>query len=111
MASNGEIQREFQYLLGHLNDSVLLFDPDTTDYETTHERLEARKADDIAIRMEEVLTFGRQQLEKMKQATKAQVNKHRRDVTYEVNPGLQYPHLAFSPHRKTMEGNNTRHAS
>jgi len=60
------------------------FDPDTTDYETTRERLEARKADDIAIRMEELLSFGRQQLEKTKLAIEVQVNKHRRDVTYEV---------------------------
>jgi len=61
------------------------FDPDTTDYETTRERLEARKADDIAIRMEELLNFGRQQLEKTKLTTEVQVNKHRRNVTYEVD--------------------------
>jgi len=60
------------------------FDPDTTDYKTTRQRIEARKADDIATRMSELLTFGRQQLEKIKQATEAQVNKHRRDVIYEV---------------------------
>jgi len=61
------------------------FDSDTTDYETTRERLEARKADDIAIRMEELLNFGRQQLEKTKLAIEVQVNKHRRDVIYEVD--------------------------
>jgi len=61
------------------------FDPDTTDYETTRERLEARKADDIAIRMKELLNFGRQQLEKTKLAIEVQVNKHRRDVIYEVD--------------------------
>jgi len=60
------------------------FDSDTTDYETTRQRIEARKADDIVTRMSELLTFGRQQLKKIKQATEAQVNKHRRDVTYEV---------------------------
>jgi hypothetical protein len=60
------------------------FDSDTTDYETSRERIEARKADDIATRMEELLSFGRQQLEKTKLTTEAQVNKHRRDVTYEV---------------------------
>jgi len=60
------------------------FDSDTTDYETTRERLEARKADDIVIRMKELLSFGRQQLKKTKLVTEVQVNKHRRDVTYEV---------------------------
>jgi len=61
------------------------FDSDTTDYETTRERLEARKADDIAIRMEELLSFGRQQLEKTKLVIEVQVNKHRRNVIYEVD--------------------------
>jgi len=60
------------------------FDSDTTDYETTRERLEARKADDIAIRMKELLSFGRQQLEKTKLIIEVQVNKHRRNVIYEV---------------------------
>jgi len=60
------------------------FDSDTTDYETTRERLEARKADDIAIRMKELLSFDRQQLEKTKLTIEVQVNKHRRNVIYEV---------------------------
>ncbi len=42
------------------------FDSDTTDYETTHERLEARKADDIVIQMKELLSFDHQQLKKTK---------------------------------------------
>ncbi len=61
------------------------FDSDTTDYETTRQRIEARKVDDIVIRMSELLTFGRQQLKKTKQITEAQMNKHRRDVIYEVD--------------------------
>jgi len=61
------------------------FDSDTTDYETTRERLEARKADDIAIRMKELLKFGRQQLKKTKLIIEVQINKHRRNVIYEVD--------------------------
>jgi len=61
------------------------FNSDTTDYETIHERLEARKADDIVIQMKELFIFNHQQLKKMKQIIKAQINKHRRDVIYEVN--------------------------
>jgi len=61
------------------------FDSDTTDYETTHERLEVRKADDIVIRMKELLNFDRQQLKKTKLIIEVQINKHRRDVIYEVN--------------------------
>ena len=33
------------------------FDSNTIDYETIHERLEARKADDIVIQMKELLNF------------------------------------------------------
>ncbi len=61
------------------------FDSDTTDYETTRERLEARKADDIVIRMKELLSFDRQQLKKTKLIIEVQINKHRRDVIYEVD--------------------------
>ncbi len=61
------------------------FDSDTTNYETIRERLEARKADDIVIQMKELLIFDHQQLKKMKQIIKAQINKHKRDVIYEVD--------------------------
>jgi len=53
------------------------FDSDTTDYETTHERLEARKADDIVIQMKELLSFDHQQLKKTKLIIEVQINKHR----------------------------------
>ena len=61
------------------------FDSDTTDYETTRQHIETRKVDDIVIRMSELLIFDRQQLKKIKQITEAQMNKHRRDVIYEVD--------------------------
>jgi len=61
------------------------FDSDTTDYETTCERLEVRKADDIVIRMKELLNFDRQQLKKTKLIIEVQINKHRRNVIYEVD--------------------------
>jgi len=35
--------------------------------------------------MKKLLIFDRQQLEKIKQIIKAQMNKHRRDVIYEVD--------------------------
>ncbi len=65
--------------------SRMSFDSDTTDYETTRERLEARKADDIVIRMKELLSFNHQQLKKTKLIIEVQINKHRRNVIYEVD--------------------------
>ncbi len=61
------------------------FDSDTTDYKTTHEWLEARKANDIIIWMKELLSFDRQQLKKTKLIIEVQINKHRWNITYEVN--------------------------
>ena len=65
--------------------SWISFNSDTTDYKITHKRLKARKADDIIIWMKELLSFDHQQLKKTKLIIKAQINKHRRDVIYEIN--------------------------
>ena len=65
--------------------SQMSFDSDTIDYKTTHERLEVRKADDIVIWMKELLNFDRQQLKKTKLIIEVQINKHRRNVIYEVD--------------------------
>ncbi len=65
--------------------SWMSFDSDTTDYKTIHERLEARKANDIIIWMKELLNFDHQQLKKTKLIIEVQINKHRRNVIYEVN--------------------------
>ncbi len=46
--------------------SWMSFDSDTTDYETIHERLKARKLNDVIIWMKELLSFNHQQLKKMK---------------------------------------------
>jgi len=61
------------------------FDSDTTNYKTTCERFEARKADNIAIQMKELLIFNHQQLKKTKKIIKAQINKHKQDIIYEVD--------------------------
>ncbi len=61
------------------------FDSDTTDYKTTCEQLKARKANDIVIQMKKLLNLSHQQLKKMKLIIEVQINKHKRDVIYEVN--------------------------
>jgi len=61
------------------------FDSDTTDYKTTHEQFKARKTNDIVIQMKELLSFDHQQLKKTKLIIEVQINKHRRNVIYEVD--------------------------
>ncbi len=53
------------------------FNSDTTDYEITCKRLEARKVDDIIIQMKKFLIFNHQQLKKTKQIIEVQINKHK----------------------------------
>ncbi len=65
--------------------SWMSFDSDTTDYKTTHQRIEVRKINDIVIQMSELLIFDHQQLKKIKQIIEAQMNKHRWDIIYKVN--------------------------
>ncbi len=65
--------------------SWMSFDSDTTDYEITCEWIKARKVNDIITHMKKLLSFDHQQLEKMKLIIKAQVNKYKWDVIYEVN--------------------------
>jgi hypothetical protein len=65
--------------------SQMSFNSDTIDYKTTHERLEARKANDIVIWMKELLNFDHQQLKKTKLIIEVQINKHRWNVIYEVD--------------------------
>ncbi len=61
------------------------FDSDTTDYKITCKRLKVRKVNDIIIQMKELLIFNHQQLKKTKQIIEAQINKHRRNIIYEVD--------------------------
>ena len=65
--------------------SWMSFDSNTTDYKTTCERLEARKANDIVIQMKKLLSFNYQQLKKTKLIIEVQINKHRWNIIYEVN--------------------------
>jgi len=65
--------------------SWMSFDLDTTDYETTHQRIETRKINDIVTWMSKLLIFDHQQLKKIKQITETQINKHRWNVIYEVD--------------------------
>ncbi len=65
--------------------SWMSFNSDTTNYKITHERFKVRKVNDIIIWMKKLLIFNYQQLKKTKQIIKAQINKYKWDVIYEVN--------------------------
>ncbi len=59
------------------------FGPDDTDYTSTRERLQARKAEDISDQMAKTLDIAKQALQKARAGMINQVNKHRKEVSYE----------------------------
>jgi len=60
------------------------FSPDHTSYETTKQRLNAAKAEDIAIQMEDLLEFAKQRLLISQETIKRQANRKRKDVHYSL---------------------------
>jgi hypothetical protein len=61
------------------------FNSDTMNYKIIHERFEVRKVNNIVNKMKELFIFDYQQLKKTKKIIESQINKHQRDVIYEVN--------------------------
>ncbi len=60
------------------------FDPDTTEYGSIRERLQADRAKDISEQMDKTLTFAREALAKTREQMVNQANKHRKEVNYET---------------------------
>ena len=71
------------------------FDPDSASYETTRERPEAAKAEDISSKMKKLLEYGRNILINSREAMRTQANKHRKDVTYNVGIASDCPQKTF----------------
>ncbi len=60
------------------------FDPDIIEYESTRERLQAARAEDIFEQMNKTLIFAREALAKTREQMMNQANKHRKKVNYEI---------------------------
>ena len=60
------------------------FEPDSTLYASTRERLQAAKAEDITGTMRNILEYVTDKSKIAKEAMIEQVNKHRKDVSYQV---------------------------
>jgi len=64
--------------------SRMSFEPDVIEYESFRERLQAAKAENISENMNKTLKFARESLVKTREQMMKQVNKHRKEVDYEV---------------------------
>ena len=72
------------FYLNHGFHPRMSFTPDITSYETTRERLQAMKAEDISKRIKEILKYGQKKLHKSQSTMEDQANKHRKNVAYEL---------------------------
>jgi len=64
--------------------SHMSFKLNTIEYESSHERLQAAKVENISEHMNKILTFARESLVKTREQMIQQANKHRKEVDYEV---------------------------
>ncbi len=64
--------------------SYMSFKLDTIEYESSCERLQATKVENISEHMNKILTFARKSLVKTREQMIQQVNKHRKEVDYEI---------------------------
>jgi hypothetical protein len=60
------------------------FELDVIEYESSRERLQAAKAENISEHMNKTLKFARESLVKTREQMMKQVNKHRKEVDYEI---------------------------
>jgi len=64
--------------------SRMSFEPDVIEYESSRERLQTAKAENISENMNKTLKFARESLAKTRKQMMKQVNKHRKEVNYEI---------------------------
>jgi len=60
------------------------FELDVIEYESSRERLQTAKVENISEHMNKTLKFARESLVKTREQMMKQVNKHRKEVNYEV---------------------------
>ncbi len=64
--------------------SRMSFDPDIIEYESTRERLQIARAEDIFNHMNKTLIFAREALIKTREQMMNQANKHRKKINYKI---------------------------
>jgi len=64
--------------------SRMSFELDVIEYESSRERLQATKVEDISENMNKTLKFARESLAKTREQMMKQANKHRKEVDYEA---------------------------
>ena len=62
--------------------SRMSFSSNTSNYDSTRERIEAEKIDNIVNRMQKLLKFNQKHMKEIRSTMWKQLNKHRKEVKY-----------------------------
>ena len=79
--------------------SRMNFSSNTSNYDSTRERIETEKINDIVNRMQKLLKFDQKQMKEIKSIMRKQVNRHRKKVKYQMNEFVKFS----SKNIKTMK--------
>ena len=69
--------------------SRMNFNSNTSNYDSTRERIETKKIDDIVNRMQKLLKFDQKRIKKIRSTMRKQVNKHRKEIKDQVDDSIK----------------------
>ena len=65
------------------------FSSNTSNYDSIHKQIEAKKIDDIVNRMQKLLKFDQKHVKKIRSTIQKQINKHRKEIKYQVDDSVK----------------------
>ena len=69
--------------------SRISFSSNISNYDSTRERIEAEKIDDIVNRMQKLLKFNQKYMKKIKSTMRKQINKYRKEMKYQIDDSVR----------------------
>ena len=69
--------------------SRMSFSSNISNYNLIRERIEAEKINDIVNRMQKLLKFDQKHMKKIKSTMRKQVNKHRKEMKYQIDDSVK----------------------
>ena len=69
--------------------SRMNFNSNTSNYDSTRERIEAEKINDIINRMQKLLKFNQKHMKEIRSTMQKQINKHRKKMKYQVDDSVR----------------------
>ena len=69
--------------------SRMSFSSNTSNYDSTRERIEAEKINDIINRMQKLLKFDQKHMKEIRSTMRKHINKHRKEIKYQIDDSVK----------------------